>query len=132
MVCGPGGGLRLASSVRLVTSFTDFSVKLHEAGIRVPESASGSVPKRRRVKHIKHTHCKRTKTKYFIEVTLLVFMRQNRNRLYVHNFSLLPEQPMITLMCLTLSSFSVFGFFPAATENSLGLMHEEHREKQLP
>lgn len=39
---------------------------------------------------------------------------------------------MITLMCFTLSSFSVFGFFPVATENSFGLMHEEHTEKQLP
>lgn len=35
-------------------------------------------------------------------------------------------------MCLTLSSFSVFGFFPMATKNSLGLIHEEHTENSFP
>lgn len=50
----------------------------------------------------------------------------------VPSVALLPEQPKITLMCLTLSSFSVFGFFPVATENSVGLVHEEHNRETIP
>lgn len=117
--------------VKLCVKFMTSFISQHwqsqiKQGICTLVSASKCMPKKRQVKHIKHNSKRRLNTpqsSYYLSLW---------SRIWIINcglnFGFVSEQPKITLMCLTLSSFSVFGFFPVTIKKVVfGLIHEAHR-----